>query len=116
MQKKSRFATYNDGILFVCTSNKKEADFGATKNATTEDDLNKIIKLAYAEMSKRDEDQDFAESQGRVLSMKVKTRMRQQVNKLHMVMIGSILYSIIYVDFDKAAEEMYLYLEEARKL
>jgi hypothetical protein len=103
-------------MLYICTEKDKMTDFGAVKNTKEQDDLNKILKLGYKEMTKRDEDLEFAESQSRVLSMKVKTRLHQKAKKTYMVLIGEILYSIIHIDFDRAKQEMYLYLEEVRRL
>lgn len=112
---KSKFSKYNDGMLYVCESKKKEIDFGATKNARSEEDLVKILKLAYEEKTRRDEDLQFAESQGRSLSLKVKTRLRD-IDSMHKILIEGKLYSIIYIDKDRNNKEMYLYLEEERKI
>lgn len=113
--KKSRFSTYNDGMLRICEPEDSTSDFGAVQNALTEDDLTVLVKLAYKEMSKRDQDLDFAESQGRTLSMKVKCRL-YPASKNNLVLIGNVLHSIIHLDEDRAAQEMYLYLEEVRTL
>lgn len=114
--QRSRFSTYNDGVLWVCDPEDTASDFGAVKNTTKKDDLKRIQKLDYKEMSKRDQDLDFAESQGRVLNMKVKCRLWPKVNKLHQILIGKVLYSIINLDEDRTSQEMYLYLEEVRRL
>ncbi len=113
---KKRFQTYNDGFLYVCTSRMTESDFNAVRNATQETELTKLLKLAYTELSKRDEDMDFAESQGRTLSLKVKTRFHPLVNKMLMVLIEDTLYSIVKLDPDREKREMYFYLEEVRKI
>lgn len=113
---KSRFSKYNDGILYVCEAKKTEIDFGAMKNAKQKEDLRKVLKLAYEERTKRDEDLQFAESRNRALSIKVKTRLFEKVNATHKVMIKDVLYSVIYIDQDKANKEMYFYLEEERKI
>ena len=114
--QRSRFSTYNDGVRWVCAPEEASSDFGAVKNTTKKEELKRIQKLDYKEMSKRDKDLDFAEGQGRVLSIKVKCRLWPKVNKLHQILIGKILYSIINLDEDRAGQEMYLYLEEVRKL
>lgn len=117
MQKKrSRFSTFNDGMLFVCTVVSDQTDFGAVKNATKSSDLKKKLKLAYEEMSKRDEDVDFAESQGHTLSMKVKTRHHDGVTTQNQIIIGKTLYSLYKLDCDRSKQEDYLYLEEVRKI
>lgn len=114
--RKSRFSTFNDGVLWVCDPEEAASDFGAVKNTTKKEELKKIGKLDYKEMSKRDQDLDFAESQGRVLNMKVRCRLWPNVTKLHQILIGKILYSIINLDEDRNSQEMYLYLEEVRRL
>ena len=113
---KSRFSTFNDGVLWVCEPESSVSDFNAIKNTSREDQLEKIEKLVYHEMSKRDQDMEFAESQGRVLSIKVKCKLRPKVNTLHQILIEKTLYSIIKLDEDRSRDEMYLYLEEVRKL
>jgi hypothetical protein len=113
---KKRFATYTDGVLWVCEQTVGRSDFGAVKNAREGSDIKQIEKLNYQEMSKRDQDQDFASSQGRTLSMKVRCLLRPWVTKLNIVKIDETLYSIINVDFDRANRVMYMYLEEVRKL
>lgn len=114
--QRSRFSTFNDGVLWVCDPDEEASDFGAVRNTTKKEELKKINKLAYKEMSKRDQDLDFAESQGRVLSIKVKCRLWPKVNKMHQILIDKILYGIINLDEDRNSQEMYLYLEEVRRL
>ena len=113
---KSRFSRYNDGMLYVCGQRQQDTDFSAVKNARSMKDLNKILKLAYEEKSKRDEDIQFAESIGRSLSMKVKTRSHEKVDSTKKITIGDKLYSIINIDHDRTTKEMYLYLEEERTI
>ena len=113
---KSRFSRYNDGMLYVCEQLQQDADFSAVKNVRSMKDLNKILKLAYEEKSKRDEDIQFAESIGRSLSMKVKTRASEKVDSTKKITIEDKLYSIINIDHDRTAKEMYLYLEEERTI
>lgn len=113
---KSRFSRYNDGMLYVCEQRQQDTDFSAVKNARSMKDLNKILKLAYEEKSKRDEDIQFAESIGRSLSMKVKARSHEKVDSTKKITIGDKLYSIINIDHDRTAKEMYLYLEEERTI
>ena len=114
--KKSRFSVYNDGFLHVCNPDTEKSDFNAVKNTTKLEDLSVVLKLAYEEMSKRDKDLDFAESQGRALTIKVRTRLHHSVTKRHQVVINNTLYAIIHLDTDLAREEMYFYLEEVRHL
>ena len=116
MQKRSRFSTFNDGMLYVCTVTSDQTDFGAVKNVTKSSDLKKELKLAYKEMSKRDEDMDFAESQGHTLDLKVKCRYHGDISMQNQIIIGKTLYSVYKLDIDRYSQEMYLYMEEVRKL
>ena len=111
-----KFSNYNDGVLFICAPETDHNDFNAVKNPTRETDLDKLWKLDYAEMSRREQDLQFAEGQGRTLTLKVKTRLLDPVNKLHQVLVGDMLYSIINADKDRQRQEMYLYLEEVRRI
>ena len=63
----------------------------------------------------RPADKTLAEAQDRYLTLKVRTRLREEVNSTHKVLIENTLYSIIYIDPDRKAGDMYLYLEEERK-
>lgn len=113
---KSRFPKYNDGMLKVCTQEQQAVDFAAPKNARSQKDLRMILKLAYEEKSKRDEDIEFAQSIGRSLSLKVKTRLHEKVDPSKKIMIEGKLYSILKIDHDRANREMYIYLEEERTI
>ena len=112
---KSRFSLYNDGIVYIVRKKPKSTNFNAAKNALSRDDLEEVVKLAYEEKSKRDEDVEFASSQGRTLSLKIKTR-SYKVDPTLKAIAGDTLYSIIKLDHDRAKQEMYIYLEEERKL
>ena len=115
MNLKPRFSTFNDGILWICEPESEQTDFNAVKNTRTASDLEKIEKLDFKEMSKREQDLDFAESQGRALNLKVRTRLREWVDKMNLVLIGKTLYGIINIDMDRAGKQMYIYLEEVRR-
>lgn len=110
---KTKIQTYNDGYIHVCQK-QTDGDFAA-RNPKKKDDLKMILKLAYKETSRRDRDLEYAESVGRSLSIKLKTRIHPSVKNTHMVLIGNVLYSIINLDYDKGKGEMYFYLEEAKR-
>ena len=115
MQKAKR-KTYNDGVLFICEQQSAKSDFGAVRNQISLSDLMTLVKLSYCEMTKRDADITFAESIGRQLSLKVKTLLHSAADAARSVLIGDMLYSIVKLDFDRKRNEMYLYLEEFRRL
>lgn len=111
---KSKFSKFNDGMLKICIQNQKKTNFAAVQNVTKSAELNIVSKMAYGEMSKRAEDMEFAESQGRSLSMKVRVRLVDFINNSHSVLIGNTLYDIYKLDSSREKQEMYLYLEEVR--
>ena len=114
--QKAKFQVFNDGVLWICEQVRQESSFGAVKNAVEGDDITKLIKMDYAEMSARDQDLQYAESIGRTLSLKVRCRLKDGVKKTHLVMIGDMLYSIVKLDYDRTNGLMFLYLEEVRRL
>ena len=113
---RTKFNNYNDGVLFVCRPTSTQSDFNAVRNPDSRDELDVLWKLDFREMSRREQDMDFAESQGRTLTLKAGTRLLDLVDKMHMVTIGDVLYSIINLDKDRSAGEMFFYLEEVRRL
>ena len=111
-----KITNYNDGYIRVYKERNKESDFGARKNIKTFDDLEFIVKLAYKECSKRQQDFDFAESRNRTLNIKIKTRFYKNISNYDKVVIKNILYDIVYFDIDREKQEIYFYLEEAREI
>ena len=111
--KKSNF---NDGYIRVCKEIPQKTDFGAKKNIKTKDNLEFIVKLAYEECSKRQQDLEFAESSSRTLNLKVKTRYYKNIENNYKVIIENTLYDIIYIDEDRKNRELYFYLEEVVNL
>ena len=107
---------YNDGYIRIYKEKNKESDFGARENIKSIDDLEFIVKLAYKECSKRQQDLDFAESNDRTLNVKVKTRFYKNINNEYKVTIENTLYDIIYIDEDRKNRELYFYLEEVTEV
>lgn len=113
---KTKFSNYNDGFLSIYKDKEIRTDFSAKKNVKSLDDLKFIVKLAYDECSKRQQDFEFSETIGRSLNLKVKTRFYKNVTNKHKILIDNILYDIFEVDIDRAKQEMYLYMEEVRSI
>lgn len=113
MSKKSN---YNDGYIRVYEEIPIKANFGAKENIKSKDNLKFIVKLAYEECSKRQQDLEFAESSSRSLNLKVKTRFYNNLKNDYKVIIENILYDIIYIDEDRKNRELYFYLEEVRTI
>ena len=113
MSKKSN---YNDGYVRVYEEIPVKANFGAKENIKSKDNLKFIVKLAYEECSKRQQDLEFAEASSRSLNIKVKTRFYNNLKNDYKVIIENILYDIIYIDEDRKNRELYFYLEEVRNI
>lgn len=110
--------TYNDGIIDVYQEkdNLTTTNFNEKKNVKTLDDMEKIITLSFKEMSKRQQDFEFANTLGHSLTMKVKTRLVDDVKNSHKVIYAGSIYDIIYLDTDRINKELYIYMEEVRPL
>lgn len=108
------FARLNDGFAFVYREKPRRTDFNAKKNVRAIDDLDFVCKLAFEEMNKRQQDQEFASQQGFSLSMKIRTRYFAGINSKCKVVINGFLYDI--ADLDKTDEYLFLYLEEVREI
>ena len=113
---KSKFQTYNHGVLYICESVADDSDFRAVRNPREHGDIVKIQKLDYSEVTKREQDLDFAENAGKSLDFKVKTRYHGSATTDRQVLIGSVLYDIFQVDWDADKTSMYLFLEKVRVL
>lgn len=110
--------TYNNGIIEVYKEKKNLAttNFNEKKNTKTLDDMELVISLAFKEMSKRQQDFEFANTLGHSLTMKVKTRLVDDVKNSHKVIYAGSIYDIIYLDADKINKELYIYMEEVRPI
>lgn len=111
---KSKFSRYNDGIVRIYREKERVTDFGAKKNVATLDNMDFIVRLDYEEMSKREQDLDFAEQSSFTLSLKVRTRYAPNIDNKCKAVIDNYLYDIWYVD--KTKTELYLYLEGVKPL
>ena len=108
------FPKFNDGIAYIYKEKERSSGFNAKVNAKELDDLNFICKLDFEQMSKREQDQEFANQNGHSLSMKIRTRYVSFVDNKCKAVIENTLYDVY--DIDKTRTELYLYLEEARKI
>ena len=105
---------YNDGVVFVYREKQRMTDFNAKKNVMTLDDMDFVAKLDFKESSRRQQDLDFAEQSGFVLSYKVQTHYLKTVDNKCKAVINDLLYDIRYID--KSATDMFLYLEGGRPI
>lgn len=109
-----KFSKYNDGIISIYREKPRRTDFSAKQNVSIYDDMDFIVKLAFEEASKREQDMEFAEQLGFALSMKVKTRYVNGVDNKCKAVIDGYLYDVSYID--KTRTEMWLYLEGVKAI
>ena len=107
-------SAFNDGMAFFYREKERRTDFNAKRNVSALDDLEFVVKLAFAECSKRVQDMEFAEQSGFSLSLKIKTRYVPLVKTKHKAVINGYLYEVSYID--KAGQELYIYLEGVKPL
>lgn len=112
--RQTEFARLNDGVAYIYREKKRETDFNAKLNARKLEHLDYVCKLAFEELSKRQQDVEFASQNGFSLSVKIRTRFVPNVTTKCKVVINDYLYDIY--DMDKTKTELYLYLQEVRKL
>ena len=111
-----RFSIYNSGVLYLSEAKTARTDFGAPTNAKKMSEVEKLQKLDFQVMSKRERDFEFAQAKDRSLDLKVKTRVHHSASTDKQVLIGKTLYDIFQIDGDEPAGEMYMYLEKVREL
>lgn len=113
---KSKINVYPDGIVKFYKADSKSSSFGARMNVSGIDDMEMLVKLPYAEASRRTQDLEFAEQSGFSLSLKLRVPMRPEVNNKIKAVIHGYLYDVKYVDSDRSKKEMYVYLEGVKKI
>lgn len=106
--------TYNDGVVRICSDPQARTDFGAKTNIASPDDLTTICRLRFRELSCRQQDLAWAEMEEVNLSRKIVTPMANFIKSSDQALIGTTLYNIARIDFDRPGSEMYLYLTEVR--
>ena len=112
--QKPNFSRYNDGVIHVYREKERRTDFNAKQNVSTLDNMTFIVKLAYEESAKREQDLDFAEQHGFSLTLKVRTRLVDSVDNKCKAVINGYLYDVSYVD--KTRTEMWLFLEGVKRI
>ena len=110
----NNFSTYNDGVIRIYREKARKTDFNARQNVSTLDNMDFIVRLDYQEMSKREQDLEFANQNGFSLSLKVKTRLVKDVDNKCKAVIDGYLYDVSYID--KTRNEMFLFLEGVKHL
>ena len=113
--QKPKFSRYNDGVVSIYREEEgRKTDFSAKRNVQTLEDMEYIVKLAFEEASKREQDIDFAQQHDFTLSLKIKTRLCKEVDNKCKAVIDGYLYDVSYVD--KSRTEMWLYLQGVKPI
>lgn len=112
--KNNKFETFNDGVVRVYRERPRQTDFNAKRNVVTTDDMDFIAKLDFKEVSRREQDVQFAEQNDFTLSLKIKTRLLKSIDNKCKAVIDGYLYDVSYLD--KTRTELYFYLSEVRKI
>ena len=112
--QKVEFSKYNDGIVHIYREKERRTDFKAKQNVSALDNMDFIVKLAFEEAAKREQDLEFANQNGFSLTMKIKARLVKNVDNKCKAVIDGYLYDVSYID--KTRTEMWLYLEGVKPL
>lgn len=110
----AKFSKFNDGVVHIYREKERLTDFNAKQNVSSRDNLEFVVKLAFEEAAKREQDMEFAEQQGFSLTTKIKTRLVKGVDNKCKAVIDGYLYDVSYID--KSRVEMWLYLEGVKQL
>lgn len=110
----NNFSMYNDGVIRIYRAKERKTDFNAQQNVSALDNMDFVVRLDYQEMSKREQDLEFANQNGFSLSLKVKTRLVANVDNKCKAVIDGYLYDVSYID--KTRTEMFLFLEGVKRL
>ena len=114
MNKGKGFETYNDGVVSIYREIARATDFNAKRNVSTLDDMDFVVKLNFKELSKREQDLEFAQQNDFTLSMKIKSRLVKGVDNKCKAVIDGYLYDVSYTD--KSKTELFLYLEGVKAI
>ena len=106
---KRKFACYNDGVISIYREKVKRSNFAAKENVSVLEDMDFVVKLAFEESSRREQDLEFANQNDFTLSLKVRVRYFPAVDNHCKAVIDGFLFDVAYVD--KSRTEMWLYLE-----
>lgn len=112
--RNKKISTYNDGVVSVYREKERLSNFSARQNASAIDDLEFIVKLAFEESAKREQDLQFAEQNGFELSCKIKTRNVNGVDNKCKAIIDGYLYDVSYID--KTRTELFWYLQGVKAI
>ena len=110
----NKFSKYNDGVVSIYREKERKTDFSAKQNVSDLNTLDFIVKLAFEESAKREQDIEFAQQNDFSLTAKIKTRLVKGVDNKCKAIIDGYLYDVSYID--KNRNEMWIFLEGVKSL
>ena len=117
MKTSKKVAPYRDGyVSFVRPIGSNVSSFGAKKNTRSTDDVTSVVMLAYDRMTHRQQDLEFAYNMDKSLDMKLRCPFHPAVNTKLQAIIEDVLYDVYEVDPDINNMQMFVYLQENRRL
>ncbi len=117
MRVRRAIPPYRDGyVRFVQPVGTNISSFGAKKNTRSEDDVEAVVTLAYDRMTHRQRDMEFAYNMDRSLDLKIRCPYHAAVNTKLQAIIGDTLYDVYEVDPDINQLQMFVYMQENRKI
>lgn len=112
----AKIKVYNDGVAWICIQKEKERDFTAHSNPVTMEDIERKGKIFFAISSIRSEDLEFAERASKNLTMKIRIPICPIISKKNKLLIEDVLYDIFRIDIGADKTEMFVFMEEVRRL
>lgn len=117
MKTRRTVPAFRDGYCnFVRPLGSNISSFGAKKNTRSADDVSPVVKLAYDRMTHRQQDLEFAYNADKTLDMKIRCPYHPDVTTALQAIIEGTLYDVYEVDPDINNMQMFVYMQENRKL
>ncbi len=108
--------SYNDGVISIYNPKENLNSFSAKVNEKELKDFDFIMDLFFKEESKRQQDIIFANSLDRKLTFKIKVPYTEKLKINYKAIYKNVLYDIFFIDPSKDKKEVFIYMEEVRKI
>lgn len=117
MKQSKTIPAFRDGyVCFVKPLDSNISSFGAPKNTRSKDDTEAVVMLAYDRMQHRQRDLEFAHSLDRTLDLKIRCPYHMSVTTRLQAIVEDVLYDVYDVDTDANNQQMFVYMQENRRL
>lgn len=113
---RSKWVTFNDGLLQLAHDRAGYGSFGNRRNVDGLDDLEVYEQAHYADMTIRTEDVAFAEQTGTSLARKVRIRNVPELTVGDKAVIEDTVYNVGSLDRSADKTQAFLYLERVREV